>query len=207
MFVQSAHMQSRPIFLGFPAQLIFEIKQHSCGFKSELNLQKSEESWGPIYGQMLCLEVVALCFPQDCESLDQPVCWFRPTENRWIPLDSSGELGKIMLVRSWLSLEDSRNLAISIIWDRFLPFASHPWWSLLNPLLGQWDGAASKKVWWCKASGIRDKCCVQKDFILRPTTEGRRTDTCSSSFQNREKYYLDLCNPQEKFLKTPLSVV
>lgn len=157
MLVQSAHIQSRPILLGFPAQLIFGIKQHSCGFVSEINLQKLEENWGLIYGQMLCLEVVALCFPQDCESLGQPVCWFRPTQNRWIPLENSGELGHIMPVSSWLSLGDSRNFATNIIWDRFLPFASHPWWILLNPFLGQSDGEMLKKVWWCKVSGIRDK--------------------------------------------------
>jgi len=44
-----------------------------------------------ICNQTLCLEMIALlCFSWDCESLDQPVCWFRPTQNRWIVLDSSG---------------------------------------------------------------------------------------------------------------------
>lgn len=89
----------QPCDAGFPSTI--NIKHHSCGFKSELNLQKWGGHWGLIYGYMLCLEVVALCFPQDCEILDQPVCWFRPTQNRWIPLDNSGELGKIMPVRSW----------------------------------------------------------------------------------------------------------
>lgn len=42
-------------------------------------------------------------------------------------------------------------------------------------------------------------------FILHE--EGRRTDTCSSSFQHRPKYFLDSYNLQAKFLKNPLSVV